>query len=848
MAAITAQPLSTTTNDYALPTEQHSSPTSSPSPRSKGLIRSLSYRDLHHRLDSSEASPSEHSSIFEALTSENGAGARDRDEAEEGELQLELHGLYGVNVAPLTEVENFQLPGAENEYPRPIEDDDLGLYDLSPSFSHSRWPEFPMETIAERRSYSTMHTLDAAEASLSRRPSSNHAQGRSSSFYTPQSYLDEMRQTALQGSRSVPLQRSKSLDDLQLSSTSLREAATVLHTPQSSGDTESGVEEAAPDSSFPKEPTHPPLDRPPTPPGIPSFGSQEALDLHGGTTRRPSAAQRSLTRLVSPDRGEDPDNEPGPVLRWLTNTSLLGARSYALPRGVVAQANDGTVVRGSFGARQSGHGVGASGRGLSNHPFAASVPVEFEKADNREVSGGRAAASSLRNTLPESMPVPESAVMLPFHSPERGGAGQRRLTSRQEPSSSVPSSANRTEDSFASFANHVRGIFKRTPKRRSALSTPVEFPDGSTYSSISTRKKQRRMRITNSLPLQTLHRESGARVRGSGQTARCSGEVSEGEQTLIANLVTAGQNMVVNRANLRLSLRGRRNAFAEVDALAGLEQRIPTSEASPSARARVEEAAVPADILRSPREPIAESEHKPWYKRAWRWLLIHLCDFDFTIPDLETLREKRRAKRRLARELEVQKLRQRMLANQRRRSSMQLNDPGWNSSRRGQAHSGFTGGGDAADDDEYRGRTATRELKGILKRPPKMISPMALSPPLAMHPSLRPLRSNEGDIDGDGLPSMDSGPGSSPVDGNSTSSIESGIDTETELVQEERQKRGRERGHVRKNTSFESARDWLDVDVHGGSDGGIDVDEGGSSTGGLEVWCALSSPINARMN
>jgi hypothetical protein len=131
----------------------------------------------------------------------------------------------------------------------------------------------------------------------------------------------------------------------------------------------------------PAQPIYPPPQRSPTPPGVPSFGSPEAVNfrlprrasgLHSNSRR----GQRQSTSNRSPD---DPFTNSSGIdvvsscLRSLRQFFAVHSseHSFDLPPGAVARADDGTFIRGRFGNRLSGHGIGGgpTSGGLASHPF-----------------------------------------------------------------------------------------------------------------------------------------------------------------------------------------------------------------------------------------------------------------------------------------------------------------------------------------------------------------------------------------------------------------------------------------------------------------------------------------------
>ncbi|KAE8396444.1 hypothetical protein BDV23DRAFT_177444 [Aspergillus alliaceus] len=117
-------------------------------------------------------------------------------------------------------------------------------------------------------------------------------------------------------------------------------------------------------------PTYPPPVRSPTPPGLPSFGTEEALrysarfPVDSGLANGQSHQRRTHGSAGKGNRVES----YGEALRRFFGIS---SSSAFRPNGrgcTVVRAADGTVVQGRLPHRQSSHGVGAGGR-LVDHPF-----------------------------------------------------------------------------------------------------------------------------------------------------------------------------------------------------------------------------------------------------------------------------------------------------------------------------------------------------------------------------------------------------------------------------------------------------------------------------------------------
>ncbi|RMD44110.1 hypothetical protein DV735_g1013, partial [Chaetothyriales sp. CBS 134920] len=252
---------------------------------------------------------------------------------------------------------------------------------LSPPLGHSQWPAPLLDTIVEYHgSQCSLHRSVSA-------PGPRHSPDVQDSF----EHIHPRRE-----------QRSMSLNDLDYGGNP--DSHTRESTFNSCTSTSwEALQDAQLGPSYPAKPVNPPVQRMATPPGLPSFGSREAQVIRLIPDRG-----RRRRRLFSPWLGQNSDESdergPRPVVAEMQECSssetvlrrLLGASGMSrvvnippggqngqararLPRGVVATsefraltiADDGTPVRGRFGHRHSGHGIGA--RGLDNHPLSRVV-------------------------------------------------------------------------------------------------------------------------------------------------------------------------------------------------------------------------------------------------------------------------------------------------------------------------------------------------------------------------------------------------------------------------------------------------------------------------------------------
>lgn len=335
------------------------------------LRRVVSFRALNAHLDSSESIFSDHSSLpygfltsFDAYNEDQVCG--------EGRVDQKGHD------------HKYQSMNTGNE-----------TYQGGPLHPASRdgWQAHVLETIVEHPSVST--TLERS-ISLKSRPSSHLLVSRNR--YGDKIYsLDDL---------DIPSFRTK----LSFSSlpAELRRSCRL-----SSSDWSFQDHLWFADGTSPAEPLYPiyfPPARCPTPPGLPSFGSPEAIRY------RASYAAVQSTRGPGNDDDLDDCTCCFSGLRWLFGLSSCTApRLPALPTGAVARATDGTIVRGRFGTRNSGHGVGAGPGAISllNHPFhRETLPLasirdlkRIESANHAQGQRQRQRSVCCTNVAPASPPL-----------------------------------------------------------------------------------------------------------------------------------------------------------------------------------------------------------------------------------------------------------------------------------------------------------------------------------------------------------------------------------------------------------------------------------------------------------
>ena len=262
--------------------------------------------------------------------------------------------------------------------------------------SHSKWSIVHLDTIIERHSLSTLGRRSTSATCLEWSPS------RDKTSTQMQDIQMRLHETLASGGMNQGKSRvlAHGLAKKRQAYSENDSDCLALVFRQSKG---SGTRHSDHDSfddtgsslyaSYPIEPKFDPPQRQPTPPGLPSFGSQEAQIFDFGAHVRAHDRRRVPEGREKPPRGEiwrrviSTLVPSDPLHSFFSSTDPTSQR-VRLPKGVIARADDGSYVRSYWGPRVSGHGVGASGprreRGIENHPFHASnhnerVQERYEK-------------------------------------------------------------------------------------------------------------------------------------------------------------------------------------------------------------------------------------------------------------------------------------------------------------------------------------------------------------------------------------------------------------------------------------------------------------------------------------
>lgn len=320
-------------------------------------------------LDSSESIPSEHSSIYEAAVA---SFETFNHTAEVEEL--------AVSTADRATGNDFsKILGGQS--------DTAHTWFFDKPGSHGAQPRDTLETVMEQRSVALL-------ASLELLPCANPGGFAKAHKPSQSPFSNSRRRNAFSLNdidARIPGQQKKTLHER-------------LHRPVPSSSSSDAIEQSIPcreptSPVDPVQPTLPPPRRIPTPPGLPSFGSPEAMRYrqpsrfsHGRRSSSQSSQQLPQTRAegTADARGNSGSgafpSRGGSLRRFLL--SWVEPQPAPLVPGVVGRAEDGTLVRARFGTRQSGHGIGAGpgSRGLQAHPFhRRTLPVarinEFAQVD-----------------------------------------------------------------------------------------------------------------------------------------------------------------------------------------------------------------------------------------------------------------------------------------------------------------------------------------------------------------------------------------------------------------------------------------------------------------------------------
>ncbi|KAL7656823.1 hypothetical protein ACMYSQ_005893 [Aspergillus niger] len=157
----------------------------------------------------------------------------------------------------------------------------------------------------------------------------------------------------------------------------------------------------------PALPTYPPPVRAPTPPGLPSFGTREAVYYTAQfPVRSATTSGRAQQSSTSPPRRAgrrvadgSRTASYGGMLRRLLSFSSSPPPQPRRQTYTVARAEDGTAVQGRFPYRQSGHGMNLARR-LEDHPFHRTA-ISATCEDGLEIDSSATQDGQINRGLPD---------------------------------------------------------------------------------------------------------------------------------------------------------------------------------------------------------------------------------------------------------------------------------------------------------------------------------------------------------------------------------------------------------------------------------------------------------------
>ncbi|KAL8803856.1 MAG: hypothetical protein Q9182_002912 [Xanthomendoza sp. 2 TL-2023] len=294
----------------------------------------------HPNLDSSESVPSPHSSLWDAPLAEQPVHTA----IPNGNWDAAITSIAPSPSTPKPKKKGRRKGGRKgNAKPttpppdiRPITVERAFSVPLDPNVHHPHL----LDTITERSSLPTLRSHQPSILSLQQRtPSISTLRARTSALH----------------------KKSFSVTDLP---------ATIHSLPDSSSKSSLSSAESYTPQALPNTPIHDPPARMPTPPGLPTFNTPEAINY-----RLPSPKQTLREKLR---------HRPSPeIIQHYRQTAHL-------PPGVVMRGDNGELIRGRW--RQGGHsghtGYGNQGA-LTSHPFNRAPMAEIVSEGDNAVAAVR---------------------------------------------------------------------------------------------------------------------------------------------------------------------------------------------------------------------------------------------------------------------------------------------------------------------------------------------------------------------------------------------------------------------------------------------------------------------------
>jgi hypothetical protein len=168
----------------------------------------------------------------------------------------------------------------------------------------------------------------------------------------------------------------------------------------------------------PNQPRYPPPERMPTPPGLPSFNTQEAVDVSAQFLTGQSGGRFYAHRNTA--GAEQGSASYGTTFRRLLGLpSSVDARANTQSAVGIGRAEDGTTVHGRLPYRQSGHNANMA-RHIHEHPFHQNTLPISEAGEGIEQGGGSTKAEGVNVQPPRRrvrgyVPPPMGRRLWSFH-------------------------------------------------------------------------------------------------------------------------------------------------------------------------------------------------------------------------------------------------------------------------------------------------------------------------------------------------------------------------------------------------------------------------------------------------
>lgn len=238
---------------------------------------------------------------------------------------------------------------------------------------------------------------------------------------------------------------------------------------------------------LPNQPQYPPPERIPTPPGLPSFNTPEAVLCSARFLARPDGGRFYAQRNVADAEGAS--SYGGAFRRFLGfPSSVVDARPSTQSAVGIGRADDGTIVHGRFPYRQSGHNANMA-RQIHDHPFLQNtLPIaeahvgpgtEDRSTKDEDLQPRQRARGYLPPSLGRLWPFQDSPVS---STPEPPATTRPGLADRVHSFLGNSRGSNRPDASNGiQFTNHqgIDTALDRLRSHRSRLQSVQSIDDGS---------------------------------------------------------------------------------------------------------------------------------------------------------------------------------------------------------------------------------------------------------------------------------------------------------------------------------------------------------------------------------